>query len=210
MALFQKQPIVQDVMPLYTLSSQKSLIIVGLGNPEPDYIGTRHNVGFACVDAFATDAEFQPWVLKKDLKCYLAQKTMGQTRVLLVKPTTFMNNSGEAVQAVCAFYKLSTKDVLVIHDELDIAFGQIRCRMGGGSAGHNGVKSVTQHIDGDYGRIRIGIGPKGPEQMDSADFVLAPFSAAQRGHMKSLTREVTAILTETVYGGQLPHETRNF
>lgn len=210
MALFQKQPIVQDVMPLYTLSAQKTLVIVGLGNPEPDYTGTRHNIGFACLDAFASDAEFQPWMLKKDLKCHLSQKTMGQARVLLIKPNTFMNNSGEAVQAVCAFYKLSSSDVLVVHDEIDIAFGQIRCRVGGGSAGHNGIKSVTQHIGGDYGRVRIGIGPKEPEQMDSADFVLAGFSEPQRGHIKPLTREVTAILTETVYGGQLPHETRSF
>lgn len=210
MALFQKQPIVQDAMPLFTLSSQKTRIIVGLGNPEPEYTGTRHNIGFACIDAFATDSEFQPWALKKDFKCYFTQKTMGQTRVLLIKPTTYMNKSGEAVQAVCAFYKASENDVLVVHDELDIAFGQIRCRVGGGAAGHNGIKSVTQHIGGEYGRVRIGIGPKEPEQMDSADFVLAPFSAEQRGHIKSLTREVTAIITETIYGGQLPHETRSF
>jgi peptidyl-tRNA hydrolase, PTH1 family len=210
MAIFQKQPIVQDVMPLFTMSAQKTIIIVGLGNPDQEYSGTRHNIGFACIDAFATDAEFQPWVQKKDLKCLLAQRTLGQSRVLLVKPTTYMNLSGEAVQAVSAFYKVGSKDIVVVHDELDIAFGQIRCRMGGGAAGHNGVKSVTQHIGGDYGRIRIGIGPKEPEQMDSADFVLAPFSTEQRGHMKALTREVTAILTETIYSGLLPHETRTF
>lgn len=210
MALFQKQPIVQDVMPLYTLSAHKTVVIVGLGNPDEEYAGTRHNIGFACLDAFAADAEFPAWAHKKDLKSIVTQHTLGQTRVILVKPTTFMNHSGEAVQAVCAFYKLSASDVIVVHDELDVAFGQIRCRVGGGAAGHNGIKSVTQHIGGEYGRIRVGIGPKEPEQMDSADFVLAPFSAEQRGHMKNLTREVTAILTESIYGGQLPHETRSF
>lgn len=198
-------------MPLYTLSAQKTLVIVGLGNPGDEYSNTRHNIGSACLDAFAQDTDFQPWILKKDLKCLYTQQTLGQTRVILVKPTTFMNNSGEAVQAVCNFYKIAANNIIVVHDELDITFGQIRCRVGGGAAGHNGIKSVTQHIGGDYGRVRIGIGPKEPEQIDSADFVLAPFSANQRSHLKSLTREVTAILTETVYGdGHLPHETRSF
>lgn len=211
MALFQKQPIVEDVLPLYTLSSQKTIVIIGLGNPSPEYDGTRHNIGFTCVNAYAQDNDFQPWVNKKDLKCLLAQKTLGQTRVLLVKPTTFMNNSGEAAQAVCSFFKIGTSDVIAIHDELDIIFGQIRCRIGGGAAGHNGIKSITQQIGEDYGRVRIGIGPKEPEQMDSADYVLARFSSEQQSNMKSLNREVAAILTETIYSSnQLPHETRSF
>lgn len=211
MALFQKNPIIEDVMPLYTLSSERTMIIVGLGNPGAEYEKSRHNVGFMCLDAFAKESNFPDWINKKDLSCTYSQKTLGQNRVILVKPTTFMNNSGKAVQAVCAFYKIGADNLIVVHDELDIDFGQIRCRNGGGAAGHNGIKSVSQYIGEDYGRIRIGIGPKVPEQIDSADYVLQNFSAEQLLHIKSLTREVTAILTETIYSAnKLPHETRSF
>lgn len=210
MALFQKKPIVESVMPLYTLSSQKNLLIVGLGNPGPEYEQTRHNIGFACVDSFASDNDFDNWILKKDLKSEITQATLGQTRVILAKPQTYMNLSGEAVQAIASFYKIGVDDIIVVHDELDINFGQIRCRKGGGAAGHNGIKSVIQHMGGDFNRVRIGVGPKTHEQMDSADFVLQRFSEAEQGNMKNLTREVTAILTETIYGETLPHETRSF
>lgn len=196
-------------MPLYTLSASKTMVIIGLGNPEDEYAGTRHNIGFEAVDAFAHEHDFEPWVHKKDLKCHLAVKSLGQTRVLLVKPTTYMNNSGEAAQAVCQFYKVGADNVIAAYDELDIEFGQIRMRMGGSAAGHNGVKSLIQHLGEDFGRVRIGIGPKTHEQMDSADFVLAKFSQAEQDRIKDLTRETSAILTETIYG-QLPHETRNF
>lgn len=210
MALFQRKPTIESSVPLYTFSAQKTVLIIGLGNPSEEYDYTRHNIGFLCVDIFAKDNNFDPWILKKDLKSEMTQATMGQTRVILAKPQTFMNKSGEAVQAIMYFYKISPQDVLVIHDELDIQFGQIRCRMGGGAAGHNGIKSLIQHIGGDFGRIRIGIGPKTHETMDSADFVLQRFSDEERNKLKNLSREVTAILTETIYGGDLPHETRSF
>lgn len=211
MALFQKKPTFEGVTPLYSISSQKNLIIVGLGNPGSEYDGTRHNIGFACLDAFAADNDFDPWVNKKDLRSEVTSKTLGDTRVILVKPTTFMNLSGEAVQAVMHFYKIAVDDVIVVHDELDVDFGQIRLRTGGGAAGHNGIKSLLQHIGEGFGRIRVGIGPKLHEQMDSADFVLAKFRADETGRLQDLTREVTAILTETIYGNTtLPTETRNF
>jgi PTH1 family peptidyl-tRNA hydrolase len=210
MALFQKRPISESVMPLYTLSANKTLLIVGLGNPGKEYEGTRHNIGFACLDVFAADNEFDPWIQKKDLKCVCTQKTLGETRVMLIKPTTFMNLSGEAAQAVTSFYKIGAHDVLAVYDELDIPFGQIRTRSGGSAAGHNGVKSLIQHLGEDFGRVRVGIGPKQPEQMDSAAFVLAKFDETQQAKLKDLTREVTAILTETIYGGQLTAETRSF
>lgn len=198
-------------MPLYSLSAQKTKLIVGLGNPGPEYEHTRHNIGFACLDAYAEDNDFDSWIHKKDLKAEFSQATMGQTKVLLAKPQTFMNLSGEAVQAICSFYKLGIDDVIVVHDELDINFGQIRCRKGGGAAGHNGIKSIIQHLGGEFNRVRIGVGPKTQEQTDSADFVLQRFNEHERGRMKDLTREVSAILTETIYGdGQLPHDTRSF
>lgn len=186
------------------------MLIVGLGNPGQEYEATRHNIGFQCIDAFAADNEFDPWTNKKDLKCLLTQKTLGQTKVILIKPTTYMNNSGEALQAAMAFYKISTDKVLAVYDELDITFGQIRCRVGGSAAGHNGVKSLIQYVGEEFGRVRIGIGPKVHGQQDSADFVLANFNKDEAERIKDLTRETSAILTETIYGGQLPHETRSF
>lgn len=211
MALFQKKPTFEGVTPLYSISSQKNLIITGLGNPGKEYTGTRHNIGFACLDVFAEENDFDPWVNKKDLRAEITSKTLGDTRVILVKPTTFMNLSGEAVQAVMHFYKITVDDVIALHDELDVPFGQIRLRTGGGAAGHNGVKSLLQHIGEGFGRVRVGIGPKTHEQMDSADFVLAKFSPDEQSRIQDLTREVTALLTETIYGGStLPTETRSF
>lgn len=211
MALFQKRPIVENVAPLYTLGSNKTLLIIGLGNVGSEYAQTRHNVGFMALDAFAEANDFSAWVNKKDLKAEMTQATLGDTRVILAKPTTFMNNSGEAVQAIANFYKIAVQDIIVVHDELDIDFGQIRCRIGGGAAGNNGVKSLIQHGLNETGRVRIGIGPKAHPDMDSADYVLQKFSSEQSERLKALTREVTAILTETIYGGgQLPHDTRSF
>jgi PTH1 family peptidyl-tRNA hydrolase len=210
MALFQKRPQIGDSIQLYTLGQNKTVLIVGLGNIGKEYENTRHNVGFAAVDRFAADHDFSPWIEKKDLKCQLANAQLGETKVIVIKPTTFMNLSGEAVQAVVNFYKIDPASVVVVHDELDIPFGQIRTRVGGGAAGHNGIKSVTQHIGEQYGRVRIGIGPKLHERQDSADFVLARFSQEQEAQMKNLTREASAILSEYAYGGQLLAETRSF
>jgi peptidyl-tRNA hydrolase, PTH1 family len=210
MALFQRRPQTGHSIQYFTLGQNKTVLIVGLGNPGKDYAGTRHNIGFAAVDRFVADHDFPGWIEKKDLKCYFTQSQMGDTKVIVIKPATFMNLSGEAVQAVVHFYKINPEHTVAVHDELDIPFGQIRTRLGGGSAGHNGVKSITQHLGEQYGRIRIGIGPKLHEQQDSADFVLGRFTEEQEPQIKNLTREVSAVLSEFVYGGQLSHETRNF
>jgi PTH1 family peptidyl-tRNA hydrolase len=210
MGLFTTRPAAGPAVQYYTLGNNRTILVVGLGNIGATYDGTRHNLGFLCVDAFAAKAGWGDWQDKKDLKCQLVSGLLGSVRIIAIKPTTFMNLSGEAVQAVCHFYKIPPKDVLVIHDELDIPFGQIRLRTGGSPAGHNGIKSVSQHLGADYGRIRIGIGPKQPPQIDSADFVLQRFSTQEQTHLGALTNEVTAILYETVYGGQLPTDTRSF
>lgn len=209
MALFMRQPIVQSETPLYTLSSNKTMLIVGLGNFEPEYDGTRHNIGFVAVDAFAEVNSFDSWVQKKDLKTQLTQKTLGETRVILAKPTTFMNASGEAVQAIATFYKIAPEHIIIVHDELDIDFGTIRTRVGGGAAGNNGIKSIIKHGYQPAGRVRIGIGPKLHEQQDSADFVLGQFTADEQVKVKKISGEVNSILTETIYGdGTLFAETR--
>jgi PTH1 family peptidyl-tRNA hydrolase len=210
MALFQRQPQASDSIQYYSLGQNKTALVVGLGNIGKAYAGTRHNIGFAAIDRFAADHDFPDWIAKKDLKCLFTQTQLGDTKVIVIKPTTFMNLSGEAVQAVVNFYKINPEYIAVAHDELDIPFGQIRTRVGGGAAGHNGIKSVTQHLGEKYGRIRIGIGPKAHEDQDSADFVLSRFSSEQEAQLKNLTREVSAVLSEFIFGGQLPHETRTF
>lgn len=212
MALFQRRPQQGGGASLFTLGLNKTILIVGLGNIGKQYDGTRHNIGFDCVDDFARRNEFPGWVEKKDLKAIVATHTLADTRVILAKPTTLMNLSGEAVQAVVHFYKISPDQILVVHDELDIPFGQIRTRVGGSDAGHNGVKSIISNIQENFGRVRIGIGPKTPEQIDSADFVLQKFDKKEQEQIPALTREVSAILSEWVYnsGQSLPHETRSF
>jgi PTH1 family peptidyl-tRNA hydrolase len=207
MALFQKKPQTSSP-PLYTLGLNKTIMIVGLGNPGKEYAGTRHNIGFAVIDTLAGKQDFDPWMEKKDLKCLLTTKTLGSARVILVKPTTFMNLSGEAVQAAAHFYKVDNPRLVAVHDELDIPFGQIRTRVGGSSAGHNGVKSVTQHIGEDYGRVRIGV--QAETKMDAKDFVLAKFSPEEQELIPALLQESLAILTEYIFGEHLPHETRSF
>jgi len=218
MGLFQKKPLVGTSVPLYTLGLNKTLLIVGLGNIGKQYQLTRHNVGFNCLNAFAETHEFGPWVVKKDLKCQLTSKVLGDVQVLLVKPTTMMNISGEAVQAVAHFYKIDFNQIAAVQDELDIPFGQIRMRVGGGAAGHNGIKSLIQHIGDEFGRIRIGIQQDSaaptPEEtkpkQNTSDFVLDKFTKTEQALLPNLYREVNSILTEYVYRGELQPETRSF
>lgn len=195
-------------MPLYRIGAERTILIVGLGNIGAEYENTRHNIGFSCVDDFAQKHDFG-WVSKKDLFCQLASGQVGQTRVILIKPTTFMNDSGKAASAVQRFYRVYNQDTYVIHDELDIELGSIRTKIGGGSAGHNGIKSLIQQVGEDFGRIRVGIGPKSPTQIDSADFVLAKFKVAEMTKLKQAVQEVQVIIKSIVTGnGNFASETR--
>ena len=211
MAWLQKRPQVALPINYYTVGQNTTLVLIGLGNPEAKYIGTRHNVGFDCLDYFvAKHDEMSEWVGKKDLKCLFSSGRLGDSMVIAVKPTTYMNLSGESAALVHNFYKAPLEHLVVIHDELDIDFGNIRIRYDGQDAGHNGIKSITEHLGSNYGRIRIGIGPKTPTQIDSADFVLQPFSAKEMKQFDNLKRECAAILSEFVYSRTLNQETRNF
>lgn len=211
MSWLANKPQASEGVQLYSIGLNKTYLIVGLGNPGPEYDLTRHNVGFHALDAFvAANSEMSEWMNKKDLKCHLSSGQLGQNRLIAIKPTTYMNVSGEAVQAAASFYKVPAGSILVMHDELDIDFGQIRLRTGGSPAGHNGIKSVSQHVGESYGRMRIGVGPKNPPQIDSADFVLQRFNADEQAQLGNLARETTAIINEYLYGGELPHETRSF
>ena len=121
-----------------------------------------------------------------------------------------MNESGRAVQAIQSFYKIAPAQTIVVHDELDIEFGQIRKRTGGGAAGHNGIKSIIDNCTDDFGRVRIGINNEHKMHADAKDFVLKPFSSDEQDHLSALTREAESILVETIYRGTILAETRTF
>ncbi len=193
----------------FTIGNEKTKLVVGLGNIGKEYVLTRHNAGFICVD-YLVGEQGESWKLKKPLKCELAEIRMGEKRVIFIKPTTLMNLSGDAVQAIKQFYKVENKDILVVHDELDLEFGSLRLRHGGGSAGHNGIKSVSGAIGEDYFRLRIGIKNKHSDKQDSADFVLKPFSSEEQGNLKTMQTEVASLITEFVFSDQLLPDTRKF
>lgn len=211
MGLFQKKPISESAN-LYKIGigQNKTLLIVGLGNPGSEFKNTRHNIGFEIVDNLAKKLDFPTWSLKKDLKCQLTQHTVGDSKVILVKPITFMNLSGEAVQVIAKFYKIPDNQIIAVHDELDIPFGQIRTRVGGSSAGHNGVKSLIQHLGDNFGRIRVGVQNYQSAKQPSEKFVLDKFSPAEQKELSNLLQEANSILSEYIYSGDLPAETRSF
>jgi len=213
MSWLQRRPQVSNPVNFVSVGLNKTILIVGLGNPGDEYTNNRHNIGFECLDNLVSALdEFGGWVSKKNLKCIESSAQLGDKRVIAVKPTTFMNNSGEAVSLVANFYKVDPTCIIVVHDELDVDFGQIRTRVGGASAGHNGIKSITGSLGFEkYGRVRIGIGPKKPPQIDSKDFVLQDFSKEEKAQLPHLYKEVNAIITEHVYGSiELQAETRSF
>ena len=135
------------------------LLLVGLGNPGPKYEQNRHNIGFMAVDEIVRRHSFASF--KAKFQGLIADGTLEGDKGLALKPTTFMNESGRSVGEAMRFYKLSPGDVVVLHDELDLAFGKVRARVGGGLAGHNGLRSIAQYIGPDFRRVRIGIGHPG-------------------------------------------------
>lgn len=208
MSLFQKRPDTQSISPLYSIGANKTILIIGLGNPGKKYDGTRHNIGFEVIDEFAKANDFPGWVAKKDLKALINVANMGESRVVLLKPTTYMNNSGEAGQAVQHFYRVYNQNTLAVYDELAIPFGSLRTRLGGTDAGHNGVKSLIQHLGDDFGRLRVGVGSDMSKKAEAADFVLGKFTKEEQGTLPLLVREAVVMATEFIFGGQLPHDTR--
>lgn len=195
---------------LYNAAHGNVLLIVGLGNVGTDYDNTRHNIGFFCIDGFAEQHSFPVWSTKKNLHCSITKQVIGNTMVILVKPTTFMNQSGQAVSKVQQYFKIRNTETVVVHDEIDLQFGLIRARTGGGAAGHNGIKSIIQHCGDDFLRVRVGIHNENANTIDSADFVLAKFNKEEQSNILKLYREVSTILSEYTASHVLPHETRNF
>lgn len=153
------------------------LLIAGLGNPGPEYSGHRHNVGFMALDAIHRRHGFSPW--RRRFRGEVAEGTLGGAKVLLLKPLTYMNESGRSVGEAMNFYKLSPGDVLVIHDEVDLPPGKLRMKAGGGSGGHNGLRSTSGAIGDGYRRMRIGVGHPGVKEM-VPHHVLHDFAKADR------------------------------
>jgi PTH1 family peptidyl-tRNA hydrolase len=162
-------------------------LVVGLGNPGPGHARNRHNIGFMAADAIASAHGFSPWRAK--FQGEIAEGRLGPERVLLLKPGTFMNLSGDSVRAATLFFKLEPQDVIVLHDELDLAPGRVRVKTGGGHAGHNGLRSVDAHIGPDFTRVRLGIGHPGDKRLVSP-YVLGDFAKSDADWLDDLLRGI--------------------
>jgi PTH1 family peptidyl-tRNA hydrolase len=158
-------------------------LFVGLGNPGDKYRHNRHNIGFMAADEIARRHNFSGW--EKKFQGLVCEGRLGGERVLLLKPQTYMNLSGQSVQAAAAFYKIPPGDIVVFHDELDLAPGKVRVKKGGGSGGHNGIKSIDEHLGPEYWRVRLGIGHPGDRNLVSP-YVLSDFFRADREWLEPL------------------------
>lgn len=181
------------------MSDGDGWLIVGLGNPGPEYEATRHNVGFLVVDELARrhGGRFRP---HKRARAHVVEAHIAGHRAVLVKPQTYMNESGQAVAPLSGFYRVDEAHLVVVHDELDLPFGSLRLKLGGGDNGHNGLRSLRQSLGtGDFHRARFGVG-RPPGRMDPSAYVLRGFSAAERKevdvHVARTADSVESLLTE--------------
>lgn len=165
------------------------ILFVGLGNPGPRYAANRHNVGFMAVDAIHDRFRFPAW--RQKYQGEISEGTIGPVRVLLLKPQTYMNESGRSVGEVARFHKIAPADVIVFHDELDLPPGKIRVKTGGGHGGHNGLRSLTAHIGDGYRRVRIGIGHPGDKALVH-NHVLNDFAKADQNWLDPLMDAIAA------------------
>ena len=159
-------------------------LIVGLGNPGSEYLNNRHNIGFMALDKLSAHHEFEYWRTK--LGGMFASRFFGSEKIILVKPQTFMNISGVCVAKFKQFFKIKEADIFVIYDDIDLGFGEVKIKHGGGDAGHKGVRSISQHLQTkDFNRIRFGIGrPKTKEEV--SQFVLSNFSSTEKDKVSIL------------------------
>jgi len=164
-------------------------ILVGLGNPGPKYAGHRHNIGFMAVDEIHRrhGSDFSPW--RKRFQAESAEGVIGTKKVLLLKPATFMNESGRSIGEATRFFKLPSNDVTVLYDELDLAPGKVRIKNGGGSGGHNGIRSMDAHLGKNYTRVRLGIGHPGSKEQVT-HHVLGDFSKADKQWLHPLLEAI--------------------
>lgn len=175
-------------------------LVVGLGNPGPKYALTRHNIGFLAVDLFAASAGNPPW--KEEFQALTCKFKMDGQEILVVKPMTFMNKSGEAVQALMQFYKIPLENLIVAHDEIDIPFEQIRVHKNRSPGGNNGIKSITQMLGTqDYIRLRLGVGRPPHPEMSVADYVLQKFSAEEQSKLTDFLNKAGDAVESIIFDG---------
>lgn len=163
-------------------------LFVGLGNPGSKYAGNRHNIGFMALDQIQADHGFAPWRAK--FQGQVSEGNLGGEKVILLKPETFMNLSGQSVGEAMRFYKLDSTDVTVFHDELDLPPFKVKLKLGGGHAGHNGLRSIHQHISPHYGRVRLGIGHPGHKDRVSP-YVLSDFAKQEEKWLDDMLRGIS-------------------
>ncbi len=158
-------------------------LFVGLGNPGAKYQGNRHNIGFMAVDEIARRHGFAPW--RRRFQGETSEGTLERERVVLLKPATFMNESGRAVGEAAQFFKIGLPDIVVLHDEIELPPAKVRVKTGGGIAGHNGLRSISAHVGNDYRRVRLGVGHPGVKELVHAH-VLNDFAKAERPWVEAL------------------------
>jgi PTH1 family peptidyl-tRNA hydrolase len=179
-------------------SDERPWLVVGLGNPGPEYAGNRHNVGYQVVELLSGSDRFKA---NKRARALTWEGQVDGNRVVLVKPTTYMNESGQAVASLCSFFQVAPGRVIAVHDELDLPFGSMRLKFGGGDNGHNGLKSLRRSLGtGDFFRARVGIG-RPPGRMDPAAFVLRDFAAPERDEVPELVARVADAVTALMANG---------
>ena len=168
------------------------LLLVGLGNPNPNNSNNRHNVGFLVIDAI--NAKYKLSKQKPKFKGLLTTGKINEQKVFAIKPLTFMNSSGICIKELVEYFKIDVKDVFVFHDDMDISIGKIKVKLGGGNAGHNGIDSIDKNIGKNYSRIRIGVGhPK--KNSTGTDHVLDNFSNDEKGNVEKVTKNITESLS---------------
>ena len=174
------------------------LLFVGLGNPGERYVGNRHNIGFMAVQEIAKSYGIAPWRRKFQGVC--VEGTIGAEKILLLLPGTYMNLSGQAVAEAAKFYKIDAAQVVVFHDEAELSPGKVRVKVGGGNAGHNGLRSISEHIGNDYRRVRLGVGHPGDKKLMET-YVLQDFAKSERPWVEALC-EIVADNVELLIEGK--------
>ena len=174
-------------------------LVVGLGNPGKDYTNTRHNIGFMAAEEIHCRHNFSPFKSKFD--GLIAEGSINNQKVLLLKPQTFMNLSGNSVIQVAKFYKIPPQNIVVIHDDKDLALGKLKAKNGGSAGGHNGLKNIDSHIGNEYNRIRIGVGSPKEHNTDTVNFVLSRFSKTELDILTPQLEFISSSISELINKG---------
>jgi len=173
-------------------------MIVGLGNPGRRYVQTRHNVGFTVIENLANR-----WSIPADgkqLGALVGTGRIGDSKAMLIRPQSFMNRSGQPVRSLVGYFKLASSDVIVVHDDLDLPFGRVQLKQGGGHGGHNGLRDLNKHVGSDYVRVRMGVG-RPPEGWDTADYVLGKWSQDETPQVPSIIDRASDAIESVIRDG---------